>query len=128
MTLFEECKEALGADFRVIDGDGFVAAMNVLKKYPVSKNGVVWEELSFKDYDGIEELLSGVANKIDGVYVLADDAEIPLFCTNLKLIAENIYAVTALSPKLLIFNDRVIMQPLFPTEMIRLGYRIGEER
>lgn len=32
--------------------------------------------------------------------------------------------LTALSPKLFIFNDNVILQPLFPTDKIRLGVRL----
>lgn len=121
MTLFEECKEALGVDFKLIDGDDFIVAMSVLEKYPISKGGVVWADLSFKDFDGVENLLSEVSGVVGDVYVLADDADVPLFQTSLKLVAENIYDVTALSPKLLIFNDRMIIQPLFPTEAIRLG-------
>jgi len=39
------------------------------------------------------------------------------------LIAENVYDVTALSPRLFIFNNEIILQSLFPTEMFRLGIR-----
>ena len=41
------------------------------------------------------------------MFVFADDASIPVFRSNLRLIAENIYDVTALSPKLFIFNDEI---------------------
>lgn len=55
------------------------------------------------------------------MFVFADDSSIPIFITKLKLIAENIYDVTALSPKLFIFNNEVIIQPLFPTDGVRLA-------
>lgn len=55
------------------------------------------------------------------MYFFVDDINIPIFKTNLALIAENIYDVTALSPKIFIFNNELILQSLFPNETIRLG-------
>ncbi|MGQ6199728.1 CDI toxin immunity protein, partial [Serratia sp. IR-2025] len=57
------------------------------------------------------------------VFVFVDDINIPIFRANLMLVAENIYDVTALSPKMFIFNNELILQPLFPTEIIRLGIK-----
>ncbi|WP_440530058.1 CDI toxin immunity protein, partial [Serratia sarumanii] len=51
------------------------------------------------------------------------DINIPIFRANLMLVTENIYDVTALSPKMFIFNNELILQPLFPTEIIRLGIK-----
>ncbi|MBP2860008.1 hypothetical protein J8657_20690 [Dickeya oryzae] len=121
MTLFDECKEALSADFSVIDGQALKDVMDILSQYPFSRGGLVWSEMKFSDYENIDDLLIKSPMKTDDVFVFADDASIPVFKTKLKLIAENIYDVTALSPKLFIFNDEIILQPLFPTEMIRLG-------
>jgi len=56
------------------------------------------------------------------VFVFADDSSILIFRTKLKLIAENIYDVTALSPKLFIFNNEVILQPLFPDDGVRFAF------
>ncbi|AUH00636.1 hypothetical protein CWC46_12980 [Prodigiosinella confusarubida] len=123
MTLFEECKEALSADFSVLDGQSLKDAMDILNEYPFSSGGVVWSEMKSSDYESIDDLLSENLIKKSDVFVFADDTSIPIFRTKLNLIAENVYDVTALSPKLFIFNDEVILQPLFPTEMIRLGIK-----
>ncbi|UJR61654.1 hypothetical protein [Dickeya zeae] len=123
MTLFEECKEALSADFSVVDGQALKDAMDILNEYPFSKGGIAWSEIKSSDYENIDDLLIKSPMKTDDVFVFADDASIPVFKTKLRLIAENIYDVIALSPKLFIFNDEIILQPLFPTEMIRLGVK-----
>lgn len=83
----------------------------------------MWEEIEFVDYESIDNLLNLTTMKNTEVYVLVDDASIPVFRTNLSLIAKNIYDVIALSPRLFIFNDEIILQPLFPTETFRLGIR-----
>lgn len=122
MTLFEECKEALNADFNVVEGQARKDAIEVLHGFPFARGNVKWTEMRSSVYENIGALLS--ANLIgDDVFVFADDKSIPVFRTSLKLISENIYDVIALSPKLLIFNDNVILEPLFPTEMFRLGVK-----
>ncbi|MBP2859815.1 hypothetical protein J8657_19655 [Dickeya oryzae] len=123
MNLFEECKAALSADFNVLDGQALKEAIDSLNDYPFSRVGVVWSEMKFSDYESIDSLLNENILISDDVFVFADDISIPVFRTKLSLIAENIYDVTALSPKLFIFNDEVILQPLFPTERIRLGIK-----
>ncbi|NUA46375.1 hypothetical protein HAT93_04122 [Dickeya solani] len=40
MTLFEECKEALSADFSVVDGQALKDAMDILNEYPFSRGGL----------------------------------------------------------------------------------------
>ncbi|MBZ7282064.1 hypothetical protein FMK75_28435, partial [Klebsiella oxytoca] len=67
--------------------------------------------------------ISDCYNKKHDVFVFVDNINIPVFRTNLVLVAENIYDVTALSPKLFIFNNELILQPLFPTDIIRLGIK-----
>lgn len=124
MTLFEECKEALSADFNILGKEDQVSAIGIFNKYPSLNGSILWSELNFKDFDVVDELLSEFILKNKDVYVIADNADIPLFKTNLRLVLENIYDVTALSPKIFIFNDNVLLQPLFPTETIRLGIRL----
>lgn len=122
MTLFEECKEALNADFNVVEGQTRQDAIEVLHGFPFARGNVMWTEMRSSIYEDVGALLN--ANIIgDDVFVFADDKSIPIFRTSLKLISENIYDVIALSPKLLIFNDDVILEPLFPTEMFRLGVK-----
>lgn len=85
--------------------------------------GVVWSEINFSDYESIDALLSANPTINNDVFVFVDDASIPIFRAGLILISENIYDVISLSPKLFIFNNEVILEPLFPTEMFRLGVK-----
>jgi len=121
MILFEECKNALSADFYVIEGVACEDVMNILNRYPLSNGYMDWSKIEYKDYESVNELLISNVIRNDDMFVFADDSSIPIFRTKLKLIAENIYDVTALSPKLFIFNNEVILQPLFPTDGIRLA-------
>jgi len=123
MTLFEECQEALSADFGIVEGQEKKEAVDIFNKYPLVSGAISWPEIECYDYENIDDLLNISLIKNADVFVLVDDASIPIFRTNLSLIAENIYDVTALSPKLFIFNNEIILQPLFPTEMFRLGIR-----
>jgi hypothetical protein len=121
MTLFEECQEALSADFSIIEGQEKQEALDIFNKYPFVTGAISWPEIEYSDYEDIDDLLNISFMKNSDVFVLVDDANIPIFRANFSLIAENIYDVTALSPKLFIFNNEIILQPLFPTEMFRLG-------
>ncbi len=123
MTLFEECQEALSADFEILEGQEKKKAVDILNRYPFVKGAILWTKIEYSDYENIDDLLNVSLMKNADVFVLVDDASIPVFRTNLSLIAENIYAVTALSPRLFIFNNEIILQPLFPTENFRLGIR-----
>lgn len=123
MTLFDECREALCADFYIVEGQDEQEVLGILNKYPFVKGNIFWSEIKYSDYDSIDELLNKNTIINDDVFVFVDDASIPVFRTKLSLIAENIYDVTALSPKLFIFNNEIIIQPLFPTDDFRLGIK-----
>lgn len=123
MTLFEECKEALRSNFSVVAPSDQKEVVDLLHKYFLSDGNVAWSEMEYSDYRDIDELLNDNDFKNVSVFVFADDKDIPIFVTKLNLIADNIYDVTALSPKLFIFNEKIILQPLFPTEEIRLGIK-----
>jgi hypothetical protein len=125
MTLFDECREALFSDFHLVIGDEENKAIDLLNKYPIALGGVVWNEIEHSDYDNLYDVLNVSIVKNQDVFVLADDAGIPIFRTNIKLIAENVCDVTALSPKLFIYNNEIIIQPLFPSERFRVGSRPG---
>lgn len=123
MTLFEECQKALSADFSIVEGKTEKEAIDIFNNYPFANETISWEKIEHSDFESIDDLLSEYLINNVNVFVLVDNASIPIFRTNLSLLAENIYEVTALSPKLFVFNDEIIMQPLFPTEMFRLGIR-----
>lgn len=124
MTLFEECKEALGTDFTMIEGKDEKSVLGILYQYPFVSSNVLWSEMNYSDYENIDELVRMNSIKDMDVFVFSDDACIPVFKSNLKKIAENIHDVTSLSSKLFIFNDIMILQPLFPSEMIRLAFKL----
>ena len=123
MNLFDECKEALGADFEVLEGQREKDALNILYKFPFINGNLLCDDFNYSDYEDINHLISDCYNKKHDVFVFVDNINIPVFRTNLVLVAENIYDVTALSPKLFIFNNELIIQPLFPTDIIRLGIK-----
>lgn len=123
MTLFDECREALSADFNIVEGQAQQEAVDILNNYPLAKGNITWSAIKHSDYENIDELLSGNPKINEDVFVFVDDMSIPVFRSKLSLIAENIYDVTALSPKLFIFNNEIIIQPLFPTDNFRLGIK-----
>ncbi|MGP5120712.1 CDI toxin immunity protein [Psychrobacter alimentarius] len=122
MTLFEECKEALKQDFNLVNNEKEVTKL--LQIFPLKGNYMVWGKIEYKDYDCMEELLSDFSDlaKIH-FYVLADNADIPIFKSNLKLIIDNIYDIMALSPKVYIFDENVVIEPLFPSYTLRVGQK-----
>ncbi len=122
MTLFEECKEALKEDFHTLEDEQ--KAIQILENFPIHCNYIRWSELAYKDYDHMEDIISDlsvVSNK--SLFVLADNDNVPIFRSNLRLIIENIYDVSALSPKVFIFNEEVIIEPLFPSYTLRVGLK-----
>lgn len=123
MTLFDECKEVLSADFEVLEGQRERDALDILYNFPFANGNLLWSDLKHSDYEDINDLISDNHNKNYDVFVFVDDIRIPIFRSNLALIAENIYDVMALSPKIFIFNNELILQPLFPTEIVRLGIK-----
>lgn len=122
MTLFEECEEALKQDFNLVNNEKEVTKL--LQIFPLKGNYMVWGKIEYKDYDCMEELLSDFSDlaKIH-FYVLADNADIPIFKSNLKLIIDNIYDIMALSPKVYIFDENVVIEPLFPSYTLRVGQK-----
>ncbi|WP_313738107.1 hypothetical protein [Acinetobacter sp.] len=120
MSLFEECKEALKNDFQIIeDSKEVIAKLNI---YPIHLNSIIWTNMDFREFDDMDELLKYVQEFQDTVvYVVADDKDIPIFTSTLNAVIENIYDVMALSPKVFIFNNEVILEPLFPSYNIRVA-------
>ena len=122
MTLFEECKEALRDDFSILDDEH--KAIKILNSFPIHSNYIIWSEIKYKDYDCMEDIVSDLSVlRSKSLYVIADNHDVPVFKSNLKLIIENVYDVSALSPKVLIFNEEVIIEPLFPSYTLRVGLK-----
>lgn len=123
MTMFDECREALGANFFNVQKDIEQDAMKILHDFPFEGGSILWAKIEYVDLSDPHEILniSGLANEI--VYILADNADIPIFATKISSFIENIYDVISLSPKIFIFNENLVIQPLFPDEKIRLGFK-----
>jgi hypothetical protein len=123
MTLFDECKELLKADFKVMEGDDLSMAMDIFHLYPWHGGNLRWSEMDFSDHEITHEMFNGRDLGCETIFVIADDAGVPVFRTNLGLVVNNFYDIIALSPKSFIFNDKLIIEPLFPHDIIRLGLR-----
>jgi len=123
MTLFDECRELLKADFDVVEGDKLSLVMDIFHQYPWHSGDLIWSEMDFSDYELTHGMLIGSGLGNETVFVIADDADVPVFKTHLQLIVDNIYDVIAISPKLFIFNDKIMIKPLFPHNFIRFGLR-----
>lgn len=124
MSLFEECKNALKNDFQIISDVDVEDVYTKLNMYPLKQNCILWKNIDFKDFDDMEELLESMQTiQNENVYVVADDQDIPVFTSKLKSIIENIYDVMALCPKVFIFNDTILLEPLFPTYTVRVAFK-----
>ena len=123
MTLFDECKELLKADFEILEGDDLSMVMDIFHQYPWFSGKIMWSEMDFSDHEITHEMFNESVLGNETVFVIADDANVPVFRTHLQLIVDNIYDVIAISPNLYIFNDNLMMQPLFPHDYIRLSLR-----
>lgn len=63
MNLFDECKEALGADFEVLEGQREKDALNILYKFPFINGNLLWDDFNYSDYEDINHLISDCYNK-----------------------------------------------------------------
>ncbi|MDI3454092.1 hypothetical protein QLG01_12910 [Acinetobacter sp. V89_4] len=123
MSLFEECKKALKNDFQIISDIDVEDVYTKLNMYPIKQNYILWKNIDFKDFDDMEELLESMQTiQNENVYVVADDQNIPVFTSKLTSIIENIYDVMALCPKVFIFNETILLEPLFPTYTLRVAF------
>ncbi|WP_151768048.1 CDI toxin immunity protein [Acinetobacter oleivorans] len=123
MSLFEECKKALKNDFQIISDIDVDVVYKKLNMYPIKQNYILWKNIDFKDFDDMDELLESMQTIQDeNVYVVADDQNIPVFTSKLTSIVENIYDVMALCPKVFIFNEAILLEPLFPTYTVRVAF------
>ncbi|MDQ9889872.1 CDI toxin immunity protein [Acinetobacter pittii] len=126
MSLFEECKNALKNDFQIISDIDTEDVYTTLNMYPIKQNCILWTNIDFKDFDDMDELLESMQTIQDeNVYVVADDQDIPVFTSKLKSIIENIYDVMALCPKVFIFNESILLEPLFPTYSVRVAFKLN---
>lgn len=124
MSLFEECKNALKNDFQIISDIDTEDVYTTLNMYPIKQNCILWTNIDFKDFDDMDELLESMQTIQDeNVYVVADNQDIPVFTSKLKSIIENIYDVMALCPKVFIFNESILLEPLFPTYSVRVAFK-----
>ncbi|MDS7929674.1 hypothetical protein RMB13_09315 [Acinetobacter sp. V102_4] len=124
MSLFEECKNALKNDFQIISDIDVEDVYTKLNMYPIKQNYILWKNIDFKDFDDMDELLESMQTiHNENVYVVADDQNIPVFTSKLKSIIENIYDVMALCPKVFIFNETILLEPLFPIYTVRVAFK-----
>lgn len=120
MSLFLECCDALSEDVEIMHSSDL--ALSIFNKYPMRLNNIDWTKIFYKDYEDMSLLLNDFKVYVDDkVFIMPDDKDIPVLKSNLRLVVYNIYEVMALSPKLFIFNKDIVLYPLFPTYIIRVG-------
>ncbi len=120
MSLFLECCDALSEDVEIMHNSDL--ALSIFNKYPMRLNNIDWKKIFYKDYEDMSLLLDDFKVYVDDkVFIMPDDKDIPVLKSNLRLVVYNIYEVIALSPKLFIFNKDIVLYPLFPTYIIRVG-------
>ncbi|WP_120429396.1 CDI toxin immunity protein [Acinetobacter baylyi] len=120
MSLFLECCDALSEDVEIMHNSDL--ALSIFNKYPMILNNIDWTKIFYKDYEDMSLLLNDFKVYVDDkVFIMPDDKDIPVLKSNLRLVVYNIYEVMALSPKLFIFNKDIVLYPLFPTYIIRVG-------
>lgn len=49
MTLLDECREVLKADFDVVEGDKMSMVMDIFHQYPSHSSDLIWSEMDFSD-------------------------------------------------------------------------------
>lgn len=86
MTLFDECRELLKADFDVVEGDKLSLVMDIFHQYPWHSGDLIWSEMDFSDYELTHGMLIGSGLGNETVFVIADDADVPVFRTHRQLI------------------------------------------
>lgn len=120
MNLYLECKKALQDHFSEIED--WATISHLLSKFPINGNYIDWSEMNFQNYHTSQLQHLSLMEHSTEIYVVVDDQEIPVFKTNFKLLCEHIDDVLALSPKLMMLNNALIMEPIFPTYYIRVGH------
>ena len=78
MTLFEEFRAALKADFTIVEGDQLNQAMSIFHQYPWQNGDIEWSKMDFIDYEITNMLPSDMALKYMPVFVITDDAYSPI--------------------------------------------------
>lgn len=123
--LFEECKTALGKNINIIDDvKQQEIILSILDTYLTEFNTIDLSIVSHCDYSSVNVLLETKINFLnDSVYVVADSLDVPIFESKLKHILEKIEDVTALSPKTFIFNNRFMLQEIFPSSILRFSQK-----
>ena len=106
-TIFEECRDALAEDFKIMSKDEGDIIMNALcNKYPFVSYGsgsIDWDsdKSSILDY---RKILEDTKNNllIPSVYIIPDTVGIPIFKSNIFLVMKHIEDVLAISFKVYI--------------------------
>ncbi|ELY3761617.1 hypothetical protein SMX63_003738 [Cronobacter universalis] len=118
MTLFEECAEVLKSNFTIVNGNVEKMAIKILYEHGPINGYIDWDIKNYTLYNNFQELLKSGIVKDDKVFVFADDVDVPIFETTLYLIAANADDVLALCPKIYIYNNDFLLQPMYPYEEI----------
>ncbi|NCI01942.1 hypothetical protein EHI96_19165 [Cronobacter malonaticus] len=113
MTLFEECAEVLKSNFTIVTGKVEKMAIKTLYEHGAINGYINWGVKNYTVYNDFQDLLKSGIVKDDKVFIFADDVDVPIFETTLSLIAANADDVFALCPKIYIYNNDFLLQPMY---------------
>lgn len=111
MKLFEECKNKLENNYKILDVNAEKLVLNKLNAYLLKTgNGSIdWNNGSIMKIS-LDILIEKIASQEfdDTVVIITDTSDIPIFSTNLMLALENFEDIVALSNTVFLYNENYI--------------------
>ena len=130
--LFEECKMALSEDFRILTKEeGRIVVDTLLNRYPFFSYGlnygsarIDWDSDKITIINYIDIFVDTKKDYLSSdVYVIPEEASLPIFKTNIFLAINNIEYILTLSLKVFLLNYKYVGASCNNEE---LGIRFGK--
>lgn len=111
MDLFEECKNKLEHNYKILDVNAEKLVLNKLNAYLLKTgNGSIdWNNDSIMKIS-LDILIEKISSQEfdDTVVIITDTSDTPIFSTNLILVLENFKDIVALSNTVFLYNENYI--------------------
>lgn len=111
MDLFEECKNKLENNYKILDVNAEKLVLNKLNAYLLKTgNGSIdWNNSSIMKIS-LDILIEKIASQEfdDTVVIITDTSDTPIFSTNLILALDNFEDIVALSNTVFLYNENYI--------------------
>lgn len=111
MDIFEECKNKLENNYKILDVNSEKVVLNKLNAYLLKTgNGSIdWNNDSIMKIS-LDILIEKISSQEfdDTVVIITDTSDTPIFSTNLILALENFEGIVALSNTVFLYNENYI--------------------